>query len=172
MSSSEKIIIKDSCILFDLIDLGLMAHFFSLEIIVQTTPFVINEVKDSNQLAEINKYIDSGRLTIDSDGSLESIQDLFDQCIGLSYADCSVLELAIRKNGIVLSSDKTLRNESQRRKFTVRGALWIIAELHDQKKISSEEAITKLKSYDQINERAPKSEILNLIGILESKQKK
>ena len=98
---------------------------------------------------------------IDTDGSFESIQDLFDELQGLSYTDCSILELASRKNGIVVSSDKRLRNESQKRQLTIGGILWIIEILVISKIISIEFAVKSLKIYPEINQRVPKEDILN-----------
>lgn len=166
MKNNNKIVIKDSCILFDLIDLQLTDYFFELDIYVNTTQHVIEEITDKAQQIEINKYITNGKLIVDSKGSFESIQTIFNDCKGLSLADCSVLELTIRLNGIILSSDKSLRNESEKRKFTVHGILWIIEKLCDKNIITREVAINKLEIYPKINDRAPKIEIESLIKTL------
>lgn len=167
MSNTDKIVIKDSCILFDLIDLQLTACFFELDINVNTTQHVIDEITDDNQLMEIQKYIANGKLTIDKNGSFESIQIIFNQCKGLSLADCSVLELSERLQGVILSSDKSLRSEGQRRSFTVHGVLWVIENLCNKKIITREAAINKLELYPKINDRVPKTEIANLINSLQ-----
>ena len=96
----------------------------------------------------------------------ESIQTILSECKGLSLADCSVLELAARLNAVILSSDKSLRNESEKRKFTVHGILWIIEQLCSKKIITRETAIDKLQVYPKINDRVPKIEIECLISTL------
>jgi hypothetical protein len=167
--TNEDIIVKDSCILFDLIDMGLLSHFFQLNLKVHTTLQVINEIKKEEQLIQINKHIADGTLNVDKIGTHEDISNILSQCPGLSYADSSVLELTSRLNGVVLSSDKSLKNESIRRNFSVRGILWIIQELHANKIITPEIAIMKLELYPTFNNRVPKTEIANLISSLKQK---
>jgi rRNA-processing protein FCF1 len=164
----KDIVIQDACIIFDLIDLGLMGYFFDLELTVFTTAQVIGEITDPGQLNETNEFIESGKLTLDSSGRLEKIEKIFDANPGLSFADSSVLELAIRKNGTVLSSDLSLRKTTKRSGINVRGVLWIIEELVNKKIINSEVAIKTLNYYSQINSRSPKAEINLLINKLES----
>lgn len=163
MLDSSRIIIKDSCILFDLIDLGLMANFFELDYLVYTTNFVLVEITENEQQVEVNKYIESGALIVDSQGAYESVLAIYEECKGLSLTDCSVIEFAMRTDGLVLSADKALRNEAIRRRCKVSGVLWIIRKLYERKIISSEEAVRKLELYSSINPRAPKNEIAQLI---------
>lgn len=159
MEDSEKIIIKDSCILFDLIDLDLISHFFDIGWNVHTTLYVISEITDEQQLREINKYSLEGKLIVDTQGEHDTIEQIYNECKGLSLADCSVLELAIRKGGVVLSSDKALRNEITRRNFTVRGLLWVIDQLLLKEILTVEQALEKLDLYPEVNKRAPIKEI-------------
>jgi len=168
VSTNNEIVIKDSCILFDLIDVGLLQDFFKLELLAYTTQQVLDEITEESQLTEIVFYINNGRLIIDSEGPYDSIAVIYDENPGLSFTDSSVIELASRKNGVILSADKSLRNEAVRRNFTVRGLLWIIEELHTKKIISFEKALESLRIYPEINKRAPKKEIDKLITKLNS----
>jgi hypothetical protein len=163
VSIRKDIVIQDACILFDLIDLGLMTPFFNLEITVMTTPQVIVEVVDDDQLNITQGYIDNGRLKVDGNGELTEIQRILNNNSGLSFADSSVLELAIRVNGAVLSSDLKLRNATVRSGLTVRGILWVVEELHTSKLLATAEALQKLSLYKKINDRAPRVEIRILI---------
>ena len=167
--TKHKILINDSCILFDLVDLYLIQDFFQLDYKFYTTLEVIGEITDNNQLSEVKKYISNETLIVDSMGSFESIQSLFDEYPGLSFADSSVLELATRINGIVLSSDKSLRNISKRRNLNVKGFLWIIEELLDKKIISRNTAVRILRIYPNVNIRVPIKEITMFISKLEKK---
>lgn len=162
MLNEQEILVNDSCIFFDLIDLKLLQYFFQLGNKVFTTSMVIGEITNDTQKNIIKKYILSGNLTIDTDGSFDAIQLIVENHLGLSYTDCSVLELATRKKGIIISSDKGLRNESKRRNITARGVLWIIEILFIKGIITLEVALEKLEKYPKINKRAPKSEILIL----------
>lgn len=163
MSAEKEIVIKDACVLFDLIDLGILKQFYQLDITVYTTPEVIAEITDEAQLTEVNNYIENGRLRIDEYGTFETIVTIIAMNPGLSFADGSVIELAIRINATVLSSDKGLRNEAQRRSLKVRGVIWVIEELEKNGIIDVKTAIEVLNKYPQVNKRAPVSEIEKLI---------
>ena len=170
MLSSNKILINDSCVLFDLVDLNLIDDFFLMEYSFYTTGHVIEEIKDDAQISSIEKYISNGVLKIDNSGSFESIELLFDKHPSLSYTDSSVLELALRMKGILISSDKSLRNISKSKNIEVKGFLWIVYKLVEDKILKKNKAIEILTEYPQINVRAPINEIKRLIEILENKK--
>lgn len=167
MLDKKEIVIKDACILFDLVDLNLMEDFFQLEVSAFTTPQVIGEITNETQWVEVSKFITNGKLQIDADGKFEVIAELYDKHPGLSIPDSSVLELAIRKGAIIYSSDGSLRKISIRNNLTVRGILWVIEEMRAKDILSKNQALEKLKLYAEINQRAaPKNEIEKLINRL------
>ena len=168
MSDKKQIIIKDACILFDLVDLNLLEDFFHLGFIALTTPQVMGEVTNEMQWQEISKFVDNGKLQIDADGEFDAVQKIYDEYPGLSIPDSSVLELALRKDAIIYSSDGSLRKISLKRGFTVRGVLWIIEELCSNRFLTKEKAMEKLNLYETINQRAPVKEIKLLINKLKS----
>jgi predicted nucleic acid-binding protein len=168
VSTSKEIVIQDACILFDLIDLGLIDAFFELDLTVLTTPQVMGEIEEEEQLRKVEEFTSVKKLIIDEEGLLDHVDKIFGENNGLSYTDCSVLELALRKQGIVLSSDWKLRTATVRNNLTVRGVLWIIDELCERKLITIEQALQKLSLYPQVNQRAPKDEIEKLISKLMS----
>src|SRR5271169_4828387 len=96
VSAKVEVVIKDACIMFDLIDLGLLDGFYQLELIVMTTPGVIAEILDETQLKQVQVYIDNGRLQIDTSGTLEDLDQIVELNPGLSFTDASVLDLATR----------------------------------------------------------------------------
>lgn len=162
-NKNSQIFIQDACVLFDLIDLNLFEIFFQLGLTIVTTEAVINEIADETQLDLVNQKITLNRIMIDKDADDSLIFKFYEHYAGLSFADCSILELAIRKNGILLSSDKSLRNISVKLNIEVHGLLWIIILLVDNDCLTKEDAIEKLKEYMKINLRAPQKEILKLI---------
>lgn len=168
MSTSKEIVVQDACVIFDLIDLGLIHPFFELNLTVITTKQVIREVEDGEQLLIVSEFITNGRLSIDELGEVESINKILFGNSGLSFADSSVLEAAIRRKGAVLSSDLKLRNATVRNSLIVRGILWVIDELHLNGRLTRQEAIEKLKAYQDINDRAPRKEIKIMIERLTS----
>jgi len=158
----KEIVIKDACILFDLVDLNLLEDFFQLEVSAFTTPQVIGEITNESQWGEVSKFINNRKLQIDSDGGFEAIAEIFDEYTALSIPDSSVLELAIRKDAIIFSSDGSLRKISVAKNLTVRGVIWIVEELYNKGFLSKEVAIQKLNFYETINQRAPIKEIKKL----------
>ncbi|MCC6461373.1 MAG: hypothetical protein IT260_12940 [Saprospiraceae bacterium] len=164
VSSKEEIVIKDACIFFDLIDLGLLSSFYRLPFEVVTTLQVLGEITDEIQFAEVNSFIEMGHLQIDNFGLFETIALITETNKGISYVDASVLEAATRRNAAILSSDKSLRNESKRRDIVVHGLLWVLEELYNKEIISLDALLDKLEAYPIINNRAPKEEVEKLIS--------
>lgn len=158
-SVNNNIVVKDACIFFDLIALGLLNLFYELDVEVYTTPQVIEEITDPEQLAAVEVYIINGRLQIDETGSFDIIAGIVLNNRSLSGTDASVLELAQRIEAAVLSSDLSLRKETVARGITVRGILWIIEELHYQEKLSCPDMHRVLDEYRDNNNWSPKKEI-------------
>ncbi len=163
VSDNKEIVIKDACIIFDLVDLDLLGSFFSLAVTAITTPQVIGEILDEDQLKAISAYVDNGLLQVDNSGDYQRMLEIAEQYPGLSTADSSVLEIALRKEAIIFSSDGLLRKISTNKNLTVRGVLWIIEQLFIGGLITKEVALGKLQVYSDINMRAPKKEIDKLI---------
>lgn len=151
-------------------DLKLLQDFFKLDYEFYTTPQVIGEITHDDQISEIEQYIQAEILLIDNQGTLESIQELYNYFPGLSFADSSVLELTSRVNGILLSSDKGLRNITRKNNLIVKGVLWIIEEMVNMGILTKEIAVQKLLDYPMINTRVPNNEIKKLIGKLQYQQ--
>lgn len=169
MLDDNQVLIKDSCIIFDLFDLGLLQEFFLLKCQFCTTPQVISEITDTRQLYQLNQFVTGGLLKVDMGGQIETIQILLEQHSGLSFTDCSVLELSMRMNGIILTADKALRNIATKNQLQVRGMIWVFTLLLENNLITKEIALEKLDMYPKINNRVPKRELNDLrTYILES----
>lgn len=166
VSVNLPLIIKDACILFDLLDLELLPSFYQLQLTVITTPEVLNEIEDEQQMAQVQPYIDDKRLLIDRQGEIAAMVAITDANPGLSLADASVLDAATRLKAAILSSDGSLRRESQRRGIIVRGLLWVLEELYTNRVLALEVVLEKLQLYPEVNKRAPKTETFELINKL------
>lgn len=92
MQSSRKILIVDSCILFDLVDLDIINEYFSLNYIYYTTRYVLDEIIAEKQVNNIQYFINSKQLIIDNLSSFDLVMLLFDEHRSLSLTDCSLLE--------------------------------------------------------------------------------
>lgn len=167
MLDKKLILINDVSVLFDILDLNLFDAYFQLGHKLVITPQIIAEIKDEIQKLKINQYIQEDKISIDNFGPFEAINQLFDKYSGLSFADCSVMESAIRNKGFIISSDMALRKNSQLENIEVKGLLWLIEELSICKIITEEFAIKKLIQYTEINIRAPIKDILMLLKKLQ-----
>jgi len=166
MLTETPIAIKDACIIIDLIELQLIEAFYKLEMVVYTTEPVIAEITEEEQISMLSGYINSGALRIDSEGQFEDVGELTRQNPSLSFADGSVLEVALRRGCMVLSCDASLRRTASTNSLVVKGVLWIIEELCNEEILTIEAAVEKLELYLLVNKRAPKSEIQDLISRL------
>lgn len=159
VSNENHIIIKDACILFDLIDLDLIDHFFEMDFIVLTTQAVIDEITDPRHSEIVIKHIDLGNISIDQFSNDGFIIDLYSEHKGLSLTDCSVIDLASRTGGILLSSDGSVRKISKKHNIDVHGLIWVVEILIESAVISQRKAIETLLRYLDINCRAPKKRL-------------
>ncbi len=166
IANSERIYVKDTCILFDLIDLNLADEFFHLGYMVLTTREVIAEIIDAEHFEIVSSFINDQRLIVDTTDEFGIVQALCDQYPGLSYADCSILYLAKMKDAVLLSADGSLRRIAESDGLCVRGVLWIVRELFESGIITGAYAIEKLEMYKTVNSRSPKIEIDAMIKSL------
>lgn len=167
MLNEKNIVVKDACILFDLIDLELLDHFFKMDFVVATTQAVIDEITNPHQSEIVTRHIELENISVDQFGNDVFIFSLLTEHKGLSLTDCSVIDLAHRMEGILLSSDKSVRKISKANSIDVRGIIWIIEQLVNSGIISANNGCDKLSKYIKINPRAPKKEILQMIEYLE-----
>lgn len=164
VSAKQPLVVKDACVFFDLIDLGILERFYELKISVITTPEVINEIEQDDQRLEVQQYIDSGQIIIDEAGELTTILAITESQPRLSLTDASVLDVATRYNAMILSSDRSLRTEAINRGIEVHGMLWIIEQLYMHGILTIELVIEKLEQYPTVNGWAPKKAIEILIS--------
>lgn len=61
-----EVVVNDTNIFIDLHSIRLLDQFFELPITVHTVDFVINELTDEVQFKAINKYIENGKLRVQS----------------------------------------------------------------------------------------------------------
>lgn len=145
----------------------MLDDFFKLPLQAHTTLQVIGEVEDEHQKVAVNVHVTEGRIKVDGAGDYDVIAVIMADCPGLSFADGSVLELAERMQGVILSADGSLRKIGQKKNLTVRGTLWVIEELCSKNIISTQVAVSKLEMYPKINNRVPKLDITALIAKLQ-----
>ena len=139
------VVVTDANILIDLVKLHLLPHFFSIQLRFYTTDLILNELHDW-QVDELKLYIHSGRLTIIqlTDTELVDVASLQTEKRQLSEQDCSAIVCAGKVSGILLTSDKNLRNFAAKKSLTVIGHLWIFDKMVAENIFTPQNAIEKL----------------------------
>lgn len=154
------IAVNDTNIIIDLFNIGLLDLFFSSDIELHTTDFVLNELTDKEQLKVIRSYISVQKLKVKS-FSGEELAKLFEfaysQSSNVSPTDCSVWQYAQENSYTLLTGDGNLRRDAQKSGVTVRGVLFVFDYLTDCGLLSYNLAIAKLKELLSGNIRLPKT---------------
>jgi len=143
--------VTDANIFIDLFELKLLGQFFELELNIYSTQEVLLEC-DKALREELEVFIQKEKLTIQSisDDDVEEMDKMnFNK--GLSEPDRSVLFVAKKQKGIVVSGDKLIRKWCKQNQIEVHGILWVLDEMESSNILNPKEAIEKLQSLLQIN---------------------
>lgn len=161
MSQTQLVVVSDTNIFIDLIDLDLYKDFLQLGYQVHTNIFVLYELRDKQQRAYLD---DIGGLIVeqfDTPGFMAQVYQFFDerQRKGLSFTDCTVLYQGITLSATVLTGDKKMMRSAKEMDIDVRGILYIFDQLVEQGILSHSTACQKLQQLFSRNTRLPKDEI-------------
>jgi len=163
-----KLIITDTNVLFDVIKIGALPEFFSLDYDICTTVFVIEEIKPSGQRELVDTFIRAKKLTV-IEFTGEEIEEVmnFDIANGLKrFTDKSVIWKSVQLNCPMLTGDKKMREIAVKIGIEVHGSIWVIDELLNTGLISSEKAIELLEQLLMTNSWLPRNEIEKKINEL------
>ena len=123
---------------------------------MHTTVEVFDELNDDQQ-GSLFKYVKKNNLSLHArDG--EDFPDNIQSKKGLSETDKSVLHLALKIKGFILTGDGFLRKISDGNKLEVHGIFWLLDKFVEEKHITKKKAcqcITDLMGY---NKRLPQVE--------------
>ena len=140
-----KVAVTDACIFIDLLDVDACTAFFNLELEVVTSRQIWLELEEE-QRNILKKWIDKDRLSIKSGGhNLLKIREDNKLSVSLSIADLTAWALASDENGILLTSDGTLRKAAKANNVKTHGLLWIFDQIVKNKLLTVDEASTKLE---------------------------
>jgi predicted nucleic acid-binding protein len=134
---------------------------------VYTVDFVINEIKDEDQLRSIKEYINRGLLNVHKFTAEELMEVLeLHQGAGgnLSLTDCSVWYYAKQNNYVLLTGDRQLRTRAINSNVAVKGIIYVFDALVENGLIDPMLAADKLEELFRINQRLPKKIIGERIG--------
>jgi len=163
-----KIVITDTNILFDVIKIGALPEFFSLDYEICTTVFVMHEILPSPQKELIETFIRAKKLIV-YDFSAEEIEEVQNFNTGRDlkrFTDKTVIWKSLQLNCPMLTVDQRMREVAEKMNIEVHGSIWIIDELVTKTFISSEKAILLLEQLLLTNSRLPRDEIEKRINKL------
>lgn len=160
-----KLIITDTNILFDIISIGALPEFFSLDFEICTTVFVLQEIRQSDQQEAIEVFIRAKELTVIgfSPEEIEAIIKLKTSRNFKGITDKSVLWKSLQLECPLLTGDKKLRKEAEKLHIEVHGTIWIIENLVNRALINKDMGIHLLELLKQVNSSLPFDEIDKLI---------
>lgn len=163
-----KIVITDTNILFDVIKIGALPEFFSLDYEICTTVFVMQEIIPSPQKELVETFIRAKKLIV-YDFSAEEIDEVQNFNTGRDlkrFTDKTVIWKSLQLNCPMLTGDQRMREVAEKMNIEVHGSIWIIDELVTNKLISSKKAVQLLEQLLITNSRLPKDEIEKRINKL------
>jgi predicted nucleic acid-binding protein len=166
-----KLIITDTNVFFDVINIGALPGFFSLDFEICTTDFVIAEIRQSHQREMVDAFIRAKKLTV-FDFTTQEIDDVqnFESTKNLKrITDKSVIWKSLQLQCSMLTGDKRMRDIAESIGLEVHGSLWVITELMSRNLISNEKALALLDALKKTNDWLPKHEIEKIITSLKHK---
>ncbi len=160
-----KLLITDTNVFFDLMNIEALPEFFGLDFEICTTDFVLNEILRLEQAEQIQKFIRSKQLIVFSFSSqeIDEVVNLKTKRMLRRIADKSVLWKALQLNCQLLTGDKSLKNEAEESGLEVHGSIWVVMKIVDSKLVSAEKGIQLYQKLEIVNESLPKEEIEKLI---------
>lgn len=149
--------VTDANIFIDLHEADLLHFFPRLNLPFATTILVLHEL-DASQQHDLQEFIVQGVIAV-REVSLEELSNI-GLPKGLSLPDRSVICLAHRDNGTLLSGDKLVRKTAHALGIPTHGLLWLFDLFVDGNLISPALAATKLAFLvDEKGRRQPGQEV-------------
>lgn len=163
-----KIVITDVSVFFDLYYVQVLPEFFALDIEIQTTNFVYNEIVNQDQIEEFRVFERSKKLHVISISpeEEEEVKSMKLFRLNKSISDKSILWKAKQLNCPLLTCDGKLRKEAESQGIIVYGSIWVIKQLIDNEIINTSQGIVVLETLKIVNTRLPIEEIDRLIKSL------
>ena len=160
-----KLLITDTNVFFDLMNIEALPEFFGLDFEICTTDFVVNEILRLEQAEQIQNFIRSKQLTVInfSADEIEEVVNLKTKRTLRRIADKSVLWKALQLKCTLLTGDKSLRNEAEENGLEVHGSIWVVLLMVDSNLLSVVKGIELFEKLKIVNDSLPKEEIEKLI---------
>jgi len=127
-----KIVVHDASILIDLAACELLGIWFGQGIEKRTTSLVWREVNRKNQKARLQRFVDEGGLGVEpiNAEAMSAVIVLHAEVESkITIEDASALYIAEKRQAILLTGDKGLRQYATERGLEVHGLLWVFDSL-------------------------------------------
>jgi predicted nucleic acid-binding protein len=151
------LVIHDANIIIDLQVADLLGTFFRLALENHTSDLVLDELDQP-----ISEQIAAHQIKIKNWTSLELVEIALSQGVQpkpISIPDCSVLLLAQRLKGILLTGDANLRFCAEQTGVEVHGTLWIFDQLVAASVLPPVEAAKRLERLRESGRRLPEGAV-------------
>ncbi len=164
-----KIIVTDTNVFIDLYTADLLDAFFSLPWEVHTTDFVMLELRKNNQRDVVMEFAKSGQLNIHTQTGEEihkmiELMNTGKMSSNLSITDYSVLMLADKLQGSLLTGDARLCAQAKLENIEVHGILYVFDQLVNAEVVSKNIAARALEYLSLENPRLPKEIVSEMIS--------
>lgn len=160
-----KIIITDTNVFFDIINIQSLPEFFALDFEICTIDLVIKEILESEQREQIDFFIRARKLSVFqlSEQEIDEIVAFQPKRFFKGITDKAVLWKAMKLKCALLTGDKKLRNEAVDQNIEVYGSIWVVKMLVKYKIIAIQKGIQFLEKLNTINDSLPHEDIDKLI---------
>jgi hypothetical protein len=158
-----RLVVTDTNVFIDLMNVNALVAFFALGFEVHTTDFVVNEL-DQDQQAQLLLFRGNERLTVArfTEAEVQAFEAMPTE-VKIQFTDRSVVYLATKLKGMILSGDGNLWKECKARKLDVHGSIWVIEQVWIKHLVPSVACIECLVNLKRTNTRLPKDKIDALI---------
>ena len=165
----EKVVVSDTNIFIDLIEIGLIKAFFRCGLQIHTTAMVVDEIKDDAQREELLSF---QNLIVKKykEADYSKVYNYYleaRRCSNLSITDCSVLLYAKELGCTLVTNDGKLRNVALGEGVDVKRLLSIIMYMVESSVIDADVAKKAMESLMETNSRAPVELIVKFLKKLE-----
>ncbi len=143
-----KVIVHDASVLIDLVAADLPGQWLGLGFETIVTSLVWREINRKSEKEKLQPYVEKGLLKIahlPAETFSEVVVLRSEISFDISLEDASALYVAMARKGILLTGEKTLRQNAEKRGVEVHGLLWIFDLLIDRGKLLASIAADRLE---------------------------